>query len=208
MPKKTLSFEQINKIICLRQTGHSLPEIKRLTKHSSASVFKYIQEIEVFPEYKDILRSKQGGSKERARKRWVEAKISAEKLIGNVSDRDMLMFTTGLYWGEGSKNNTFSLINGDPYLIRSYVKGLMVLGIKKDQMRLNIRIFSNMSRDSVTKFWLDFLDMKESNIGWFETVEATDKRKLVHGMCRVTVIKSAPHFKLMMSMIDFIKSIM
>ncbi len=206
MPKKTLTTEQISRITNLRQTGHSLPEIKRITKHSNASVFKYIQGVKVFPEYADILRSKQGGSRERARKHWSEAKDKAKKLIGNVSDRDRLIFTAGLYWGEGAKNNTFSLINGDPYLVKSFINTLVATGIKKQDIRLNIRIFSNMDKETITTFWLDFLGMDRKSVGWFEIVPASEKRKLIHGMCRVTVTRGAPHFKLMMSVIDFMKS--
>lgn len=182
-----------------------MPEIKRATKHSASTVAKYISGIQVLPEYAEILRVKQGGSKERARIHWEKARLAARDMLGELSQRDRLLLMTGLYWGEGSKG-AFDFINGDPYLVRAYIDGLFALGVKKEEIRLNFRIFSDMDKSVITKFWVGFLKFDESQVGWFEVVEGNGKRKLLHGMCRVHVIKGAPYFKLIMSMIDFIKS--
>lgn len=111
----------------------------------------------------------------------------------------------GLYWGEGTKK-AFDFINGDPDLVQSYLHGLYVIGVKKKDIKLNFRIFSDMDRNKIARFWSDYLGLEMSQVGWFEIVQSTGKRKLTHGMCRVHVAKGGSYFKLIMSMIDFIKS--
>lgn len=44
-----LSNLKVNRIVELRETGHSLSEIVRLTKHASGTVFKYIKNVEILP---------------------------------------------------------------------------------------------------------------------------------------------------------------
>jgi hypothetical protein len=205
MPKKTLTKKQIEEIVRLRETGHSLPEIKKITGRAGASVFKYIKGVNVLPEYIDILKSKQGGSKERAKKKWSEAKSSAENILGNFSNRDTIMLLSGLYWGEGSKQE-FNLINGDPYLLRAALKGLYALGVSRREIKLNFRIFSDMNKGDMINFWTKFLDVRKDQVGGFEVIEGNGSKKLKYGMCRIRVIKGAPYFKLVMSMIEHIKS--
>lgn len=141
----------------------------------------------------------------RAKIKWNNAKIKARDLIGQLSERDRVILMIGLYWGEGSKGS-FSFINGDPYLVKSYLEGLIALGVQKTEIRLNFRIFSDMNKEEISEFWLDFLGLEKYQIGWFEVVKSTGKKKLVHGMCRIHIIKGESRFKLIMSMIDFIKS--
>lgn len=190
--------------MCLRQTGHSIPEIKKLTGRSAGSVFKYVQGANILPEYKEILRIKQGGSKELAKRKWDKSRNQANAMLGKVSDRDLLMLICGIYWGEGSKNE-FNLINGDPYLIKVFIKGLYSLGIKREEITLNFRFFSDMNREDVIDYWIKFLDMDIKQVSGCEIIQGNGSKRLLYGMCRVRVKKAAPHFKLMMSMIDLIR---
>ncbi len=204
MPKKTLTNAQIKEIVDLRQTGHSLTEIKQKTKRANSTILKYIQDVVVLPEYKDILKSKQGGSKERSRIKWDEAKESAATIVGKLSDRDIMMFMAGIYWGEGTKKD-FNLINGDPYLIRIFINSLNFLGVKKEDIKLSFRVFNGMNKDEIIDFWLKFLGMDIGQVTGCEIVRGSDSKRLIHGMCRVRVRKGGKYFKLIMSMIDFIK---
>lgn len=168
-------------------------------------MWRYIQNVKVLPEYEEILRIKQGGSRERALKNWRQAREEAVRLIGNFSQRDFLILIASIYWGEGTKKS-FSLINGDPYLIRSYIQGLIAMGVKKDDIKLNFRLFSDMDRQGTINFWLEFLGFENKHVGTPEIIGGNGKKKLIHGMCRVTVIKGGAYFKQVISMIDLIKS--
>lgn len=205
MPKKSLTRVQIEEIVTLRKTGHSLPEIRKISGRATGSVFKYVKGIEVLPEYREVLRVKQGGSKERARKKWLVAKEKASTILNGLSERDMLIFLVGIYWGEGSKNE-FNLINGDPYLVRAFLKSLYLLGINKSEIKFNFRLFLGMDKTEITDFWVEFLKIDRNQIGGYEIVKGNGSRKLAYGMCRVRVVKAAPYFKLVMSMIDFVKT--
>ncbi len=127
-----------------------------------------------------------------------------DAILGDFSVRDNLIFLAGLYWGEGNKKE-LSLINGDPYLVRSVVKGLKHLGVKEEDIKFNLRIFSDMKSEEITNYWVDFLGVKKEQFGRFEVIEGNGKKKLLYGMCRVRVRKGAHHFKQIMSMIDLMK---
>lgn len=204
MPKRSLTNEQIDEIVSLRKTGHSLPEIRRITGRANGSVFKYIKGVKVLARYRGVLKSKQGGSKERARIHWQDARDNAGRILDKFSDRDKLIFLLGIYWGEGSKGD-FNLINGDPYLIKAFIHGLITLGVNKNDIRLNFRIFSNMDKEYIINFWTRFLNISRKQVGWFEIVKSNGSTKLKYGMCRVRIAKGGKHFKLVLSMIDFIK---
>ena len=182
-----------------------MPEIRKITGRSNGSVSKYIKGVNVLPDYRGVLKSKQGGSKERARKNWLQAKENASNILETFSTRDRLLFLAAIYWGEGSKSD-FNLINGDPYLIRAFLKSLYVLGVQKDRIKFNLRLFSDMDKSQTIGFWVNFLEIEEKQIGKCEIIEGDGRKKLMYGMCRVRVEKAGPYFKLVMSMIDHIKS--
>ena len=182
-----------------------MPEIRKITGHANSSVFKYIKGVEVLPEYREVLKSKQGGSKERARKKWLEANSKAESILGNFSNRDMMIFLAAIYWGEGSINE-FNLINGDPCLVRAFLKSLYILGVKREEIKFNFRLFSDMNKPEVLDFWMKFLNVKITQIGKCEIIQGNGSKKLIYGMCRIRVSKAEWYFKLVMSMIDQIKS--
>lgn len=112
---------------------------------------------------------------------------------------------SGIYWGEGTKA-ALALVNGDPYLIRSFIQGLLAIGVKKDDIRLSFRIFSDMDENKTIDYWLEFLGFDRKQVGKSEIIEGNGQRKLEHGMCRVRVLKGGPYFKRVMSMIDLLKS--
>ena len=82
MPKPTLSSREIFKIKDLRKTGHTLSEIKNLTKKSNGTIWKYIKGISILPEYKETWKAKRGGSKAKSMRDWKEAQDKASLLIG------------------------------------------------------------------------------------------------------------------------------
>ena len=73
MPKPTLSLKEITQIKDLRKTGHTLYEIKNLTKRSNGTLFKYIKGVSVLPEYQKAWKAKRGGSKAKSNRESNEA---------------------------------------------------------------------------------------------------------------------------------------
>ena len=86
-------------------------------------------------------------------------------LIGNLSDRDILMIGLGLYWGEGYKyaNSELGFTNSNPYMIRFYFKWLELWNVEKDSLifRLTINEFFRKNEEQIKNFWVKFLGVKE-----------------------------------------------
>lgn len=137
MNGKPVTKNERVKIIELRKTGHSLPEIRKILKRGSSTVFQYVRGVEVLPEYQTILREKQGASKMRALARWQEARKKAEDIIKNLNTAEKLLIASCLYWGEGAKRD-FSLSNTDPQLIQVFLACLRNLGVTDDRLRVSI----------------------------------------------------------------------
>lgn len=201
-----LTSEAVEEIINLRKTGHSLPEIRRITGRSNGTVYNLISKTNVLPEFASLLKSKQGGSKERARIAWESARSHASSIIPEIfSQQSILLVLAALYWGEGTKHE-LNIINGDPCLLRTTVIGLRALGVHDDEFRVTVRLFGKMPEVDAINYWSTAVDVPKHQFIGIERLPGNESKKLPRGMCRIRVAKGAKYFKLIMSMIDLIKS--
>lgn len=205
MPKLRIGNDIVRKIIKLRETGHSLPEIRHITGIGNSTAFKYIKNVRVLPQYESLLRAKQGGSIARSKRKWAEASKEARRLVECITERERLLILACLYWGEGNKRD-LDLNNSDPALIKVFVECLKIIGVKKDDLRITLRLYNDLNRQRAIKYWSDLLEISADKILGVNTLYGKKKGKLKYGMCRVRVAKGGPYFKLIMSMIDLIKS--
>ena len=70
----------------------------------------------------------------------------------------------GLYWGEGTKANKYSvrLGNSDPDLIKVFMIFLSnIYGVQKSQLKFGLQIFSNMDKDLCLKYWCQKLGVSK-----------------------------------------------
>lgn len=98
----------------------------------------------------------------------------------------------GLYWGEGTKRNKYSvrLGNTDPKLIKKFIEFLETFyKIDTKKLKVGLQIFSDMQSSEVKKFW-----QKELNISsrQFQKIIVTAtrgvgtyKNKIQHGVLTV-----------------------
>ncbi len=75
-----------------------------------------------------------------------------------VSNRDLLFFGLGLYWGEGYKNGNgeFGFTNSDPEMVKIYLKILRnVYGVKDEQLvlKININKLFAENQSEIEKYW-------------------------------------------------------
>ena len=159
----------------------------------------------VLPQYESLLRAKQGGSIARSKRKWAEASKEARRLVECITERERLLILACLYWGEGNKRD-LDLNNSDPALIKVFVECLKIIGVKKDDLRITLRLYNDLNRQRAIKYWSDLLEISADKILGVNTLYGKKKGKLKYGMCRVRVAKGGPYFKLIMSMIDLIKS--
>lgn len=194
---------EINQIIQLRKRGHSLSEIRKITKKSNSLVSKYIQGVAILPRYYHAWKIKQGGSKTRANIEWEKSKIIAEKIVGSLNRKEKLLIAACLYWGEGTKTE-LNLSNTDPNLIRIFIRCLEEIGVTKDKLRITIRIYDDLNKDKAMEFWAGVIGIQKNQILNVNVLKGKKDGKLQYGMCRIRVTKGAPYFKIIKSIIKVI----
>lgn len=202
---RVLTKRQIKHIVHLRERGHSLPEIKRATRHSSSTVFKYIQNVKILPEFIDFWKSKRKSSIFRMIQEQRRAQEQAKSLFGKIGEEEKLIIVACLYWAEGEKKD-FSLSNTDPNLIRVFIECLKSLGVTKKDLRINIRVYEDLDIPAAISFWAKVVGIPKSQIVSVNVLKGKKKGKLQYGMCRVRIIKGGYLLKLIKSLVDLITS--
>ncbi len=203
----TTSHVSIEQIKFLRSQGKSISEISLITQKSKSVVSRYIQDVEVDPKFKDILLAKQGGSTYRAQLSWDKKKNEVDKIFESFNKNEKLLILACLYWGEGTKRE-LNIINSDPSLLRIVVSCFKELGIPEAQIKATIRIYDDINKDEALQFWSHSLKISPNCFKNVNVLNGKKKGKLKYGMCRIRVEKGAEHFKLIISIIDRIKTLL
>ncbi len=199
MGKPKTPDEKISEIKNLRKKGLSLDEILKIIPIGRTTLYKYVKDV------KTPCDLRKTGSVRKAKRDWNESRITANNLIKNISTEGEILILTSLYWGEGTKNE-LNIINSDPNLIRVFVNCLKRIGVKKEDLLVSIRIYEDMNLEKVKTFWAKNINIDRSLIKSVNILFGKKRGKLEYGMCRVRVRKGARYFKIIMSMIDLIKS--
>lgn len=205
MGKPRIPQKQIDLIKKLRQTGHSLPEIRKIVGRGNSTVFKYIQGVGILPDYIDIWRVKQGGSKKRSELNWQRARAMAEKQFPKIGAKEKKIVLLSLYWGEGSRSE-LCLSNTDPSLVKAYVECLKEFGVKKKELKATLRIYGDIDKNNAVNFWSKVLCISKRQFGTTTVLSGKKKGKLKYGMCRVRVEKSGQRYKVIYSMMELLKA--
>lgn len=200
-----MSKSEINTIIKLRNKGHSLNEIKDVVNRGYGTVYKYIKGVPILKEYEENWKVKRGGSRARSIREWENSKAQASNILKSFDYKDKMIILACLYWGEGNKTE-LNIINSDPDLIRVTVSCLIDLGVSNDDIKFGLRLFEDINKSIAVKFWADKLGISPKRISYFEIKNGKKVGKLQYGMCRVRVKKGGKYFKIIMSMVDLIKS--
>jgi DNA-binding transcriptional MerR regulator len=205
MGKAKISELDIQKIIRLRKLGYSIVEIRKVVPIGKTTIFRYIKDLKLSKKSIDKIRSVQGGSKRRSEAQWNIAKNKAKNLIGNITNSHSMLILASLYWGEGNKKE-LNLINSDSKLILTFIQCLRMLGVKNREFKISLRLYEDINKEKATNYWAKNLNFKNSDIKSINVIKGKKAGKLEYGMCRVRVEKGQQYFKLIMSMIDLIKS--
>ena len=205
MGKPEISKNKQLEIVSLRAKGFSVKEISKIMSVGNATSSKYCKGVLISKVGQARLAERRFPAKLKSFTEKSEADIFSKKVLGNLNTRDMFLVISALYWGEGTKRE-LNLINGDPELVKVFINGLLCIGVKKESIKINIRFYSNQKKDEVTKFWIKHLGLSHSNLVGYEEIESGGLDKLVHGMCRVRVVKSSYFHKVLTSAIGIISS--
>lgn len=203
---KTLHPETVQKIRLLRQKGWSLPEIKKEIKVGYGTIFRYIKDVPILPEYQKLWLEKRKSSTRRKKIAEEEAAKKAKQTILSLSEKEKMIFLSALYWGEGSKRE-FGLSNTDPDLVRVLIKGLdQALGISTDRLSLSIRIYEDLDKEKCLKFWSEVTGVPVDKFISVNVLKGRKVGKLEFGMCRVRIKKGGSVLKYMVALRNEIKT--
>ena len=204
MVKKRLTVGEKNKIVILRKKGKTLVEIGKIVKRPKSTISRLTKGLIFSDKIQNLIDTRSFGSKIKAKKDWEGSLVKARKIVNRISNRDRILITSALYWGEGNKKE-FNIINSDPVLLATVVNCLKGLGVSNAEIKVGLRLYSGVDKKKAIDFWSRALAVPRSNIAYFEEVINSSTGKLTYGMCRVRVSKGAHIFKLMMSVINLIK---
>ena len=201
------SSDIVEKIKMLRSKGQSITEISAEVGKSKSVVSRHMQGVKVLPEYKDILRVKQGGSKVRAKIEWAKKLDESRILVKDLTSREKLLILASLYWGEGTKKE-LNIVNSDPTMLRVVVHCLKDLGVTESEFRATLRIYGDLNPKEAISFWSKAINLPRECFINVNVLRGKKEGKLPYGMCRLRVLKGARHFKLIMSLITRIKELL
>jgi transcriptional regulator with XRE-family HTH domain len=83
----------------------------------------------------------------------------AEREIGNLTDRDLLLVGVALYWAEGSKSKPYArrervvFVNSDPGVIRVYLAWLDLLNVGRDRLGYRVLIHETADIEAAHRHW-------------------------------------------------------
>ncbi|MCW8219558.1 hypothetical protein [Streptomyces griseolus] len=95
-------------------------------------------------------------------------KADAKKEIGAMSDRDLFLVGTALYWSEGTKDKPYdrresvTFINSDPGMVEVYLAWLALLGFPREQLRYRLMIHETADAESAKSYWADLIGIDAS----------------------------------------------
>ena len=161
----------------MRQSGTSLGDISKKLHIAKSTLSFWCKDIVLdesaiikiktkgkLESMRGLLRYSESKRKERI-ERYLLQRGEGVKLLGALSNRDILMVGLGLYWGEGYKyeNGELGFTNSSPNIIRFYFKWLKLWNVEKDSLifRLTINEFFKKEENSIKSFWINLLDIKK-----------------------------------------------
>lgn len=97
-------------------------------------------------------------------------KKKSSEVVNQITERDLLMLGTGLYWGEGTKSDRSALavVNSDPEIILVMKKWFKkVFNVKDEDFmpRIFINDIHRPRIKKVVKYWSSLLQLPESQFG-------------------------------------------
>lgn len=192
---RKIKSELAEKIKFLRLKGYSVPEISKEVGVSKSTALRYVEGVEILPEFLSEWIAKRGGSRKRMLLKENQIYVETKFLIHSLSSKERLLFLSALYWGEGNKRD-LALTNSDPNLIKIFISGMRnIFNISNDRIRANIRIHTDLNQAECLDFWSQIIGIPVSSFSKTEIIEGKKKGKLKYGMCRIRLLKGSDILK-------------
>lgn len=194
----------------MRKEGVSIVVIARKLSVSKSSVSAWCQDIILTKEQNEKLEKNKIEGMTKGQRMGAEAnrnvrlnavreaELYGQRIIKKISDRELLLVATALYWSEGSKSTRtsgFVFVNSDPEMIRVMRLFLVdVLKIPKEDLVCSIQI-NRIHEDRIEKvlnFWKKLLQLPRDQFRkpYYINTKATkvyDNYDDYYGVCRLVV---------------------
>ncbi|GGZ99222.1 hypothetical protein ACFOOM_31385 [Streptomyces echinoruber] len=95
-------------------------------------------------------------------------KQKAEAEIANLTDRELLLTGTALYWAEGQKSKPYQrregvvFVNSDPGVILVFLAWLKLLGVDRERLRFRVMIHESADVAAAERYWADLVGVDVS----------------------------------------------
>jgi hypothetical protein len=208
-------------------TGRSYNEISRLLKISKSTLSGWFTDLELPSEATKRLKDRVDSASLKgllarnknqtllAETRSKEIHSGGKSLIRNISQRDLLIIGTALYWAEGykrpvvirGKTKTYhrvSLTNSDPNLVYMFLRFLKeVCKVPSEKITIWIRYFEHQDPAYLLDFWQKRCNIPFGNFRQtLQTVSISSQRKktfnsLPFGVAQISVNNTDLYHKIM-----------
>lgn len=171
-----MKIEAKKQAITLREQGMSLNDIVSKLKVSKSSVSLWVRDIELSAEQKNNLTSKGQNVSIVERRRQQRLKNEnakrqivvdeAKKQIKKITDKELWLIGTMLYWAEGGKTQRalVRFSNGDPEMIKIMMEYFKrVCKVSDDKFRGYIHIHPHLDIDEAENYWSKISGIPKSN---------------------------------------------
>ncbi|MGC9611134.1 MAG: hypothetical protein ABSE68_02875 [Minisyncoccia bacterium] len=200
--KMPLDKKLVQKIKFLRTRGRSIPEISRELMISKSTALRYSNEVSILPAYKKRWLDRWNSSKVKSQKHTEEARKDAEIKLPNLTNKDLIVILSSLYWAEGNKKDLV-LTNTDPEMIKTFLYTLRkIYGIPNDSLKVSLRIYEDLDKKQCLRFWSKITGIMLDNKTTVSVLSGHKNGKLSYGMCRVRVKKGGRLLKEILSIIN------
>ncbi|WMX46646.1 hypothetical protein RGF97_19930 [Streptomyces roseicoloratus] len=98
-----------------------------------------------------------------------ETKRTAALEIGSLSERELLLVGTALYWAEGAKDKPYArrenvqFVNSDPGVIRLYLAWLRLLEVEPGRLAFRVMIHTSADAEGAKRYWADLIGVDPSS---------------------------------------------
>lgn len=195
-------LELKEKAIELRKQGLSYNEIRKQIGVAKSSLSLWLKDIELSPEHKARLYTKQiqilslGPQSQKERRireiGEITTKARAEVKLP-LSPETFQLMGAALYWAEGSKTKNFEFTNSDPYMVLFFIKWIdSTFGIKAKDLKAYLNIYPQQNDLQIKNFWSDLTGISTENFGksFVKPLSKNYKKNnLYYGTIKITVPK-------------------
>jgi transcriptional regulator with XRE-family HTH domain len=187
----------------LRARSWTLTEIAAELGVSKSSVSSWVRDVDFEPRPRSRGHSSRP-SRLQLRKLAEIDRLDAEGLreVGNLTDRELLLVGSALYWGEGFKTDgVVGMANTDPASLALFVYWLRrCFGVDESRFRVRLYLHEGLDLDAAQEFWSERLGIARAQFRTpYRAVADPSRRRSKHlnGCPSVTYCDANLHRRVM-----------